>query len=485
MNDQIKAKLLRYVIDTDGKLPNEYASKLFNSEVNSGWFHDYQPKEDLFIKDNAYALLYDFCKEYYDNFVSVPSDDTILMELDSKSNLNLFKKNEITEAVNAIRQFDSKQNDFDYLRDELKKIHVGQQGLHLARRYTERLKEDPLGAVEYMQTQMAELASRVSTRQGLDSETVWLPHLVQEYRERLINGQGFAKGIVPFPFSQWNNVLGGMKRGEVWVFAAKHNVGKSFLGHEIAYSVAESAMTTEGAEEDGPVVCAELEMLYDQIVLRYAARITNLPMKKIELEQLTDDEKVLLDETLSEISNATATGRLLFIPGSKCQTPAMLRREIEHKLGSKKPKLVLVDYLTKMRSSRKNLSGWEGVADVADELKDLAMYFECPLITMIHLNKRDEVQYQSIDQKLDVVLTMNMSEDRPYVSPNTEDGNWVGEPGIIECFVERNRSGPKGVTLQVEVEFATATVRQVGLGVARNPISASVMGRGYSDELED
>jgi replicative DNA helicase len=477
-SDQLKSKFLRHLIDTDGNLPTEYSKRTYGSEVTTAWFFSYDPKSNTFNRDTPHALLFDFCLSFWDMFGKPPTDDTVAMELDSKSDLSIFVKNKVFEVLNEVRQFNHRPADFEYLKGELKSSYLRAQSIHLSHGFADRLAADPQEAIKYMMGQLTELTTRTSVTRSMDSESIWLSQMATMYRDKLFQDDSFMSGVVQYPFDLWNNKLGGMKRGELIVFAARHNVGKSFLGHEIAFSAAEKGMR---------VVSAELEMLYDQIALRWAARLVKLPSKKIELGRLEEWETDLLDEALLEISNNPKDNRLLFVPGLRCATPLMLKREIEQHYGDDKPDLILVDYLTKMRSSRsKHADPWESVQYVTEELKDMAMYFQCPVLTMVHLNRKNDVQYQSIEQRADIIIHLEMDENDPYLPASNSDNDWVGKPGTMNCYFERNRNGPKDFTMQLEVEWATSMVRQKSV-LGNNNISGAAIGhrRSFADTEED
>lgn len=474
IQEQIQTKFLRYLVDTNGKLDQSYGGQVFDSEISVAWFYKYNSKDQKFIKNTAHAIIYDFCKQYYEAYGVCPTDETIQLELDYKSELNLVKKQEISELLSEIRRFTDSSADFGYLREELRKDYLKKKTSYYVAKFVECAIDDPEEAITRLQNSLTELQHKTSVGHGnIDDNSASIADLIDHYTDKIKNNESVVRGIIPYPYANFNNMLGGMRRGEVIVVAADLNVGKSFLMHDIGY---------HSVEQGYKVACVELEMLYDQVFMRLCSRSTGIPSRKLEKydEKLTSNEKELLLATMEEIKQQQEED-LLFIPAHKGKTVEMIKRECQRFYGAERPDVIVIDYITQMRPSfNTKAEGWDAILSIIQECKSLALEWNCVVLTAIHLNRQKNVQYASVEQRCDIVFVLSEDETFKYQPPLDHYG--IGTPGLFRCDVTRNRNGVKNVTLNVLMEFATSSV--TGQSVVNTPISNSV--RTFGDKnLED
>lgn len=453
-----------------------------NAGVVEAWFYQYDAEQDHFNKETAEAILFDFCKGYFDAYALPPVEDTIINEIEANQDLPNHVIHQVVELVRELRSVSVNESEFFFCLDKVKEEYLRGLSLSAAQGYLERLKDNPVKAASFMQSQLASIQANAFSSDDVDGKSVWLSDFAAHYRNRL-STEGmttFQAKAIPYPYPQWNSRLGGMSRGEVGVLAAKHAAGKSFIIHDLAYNAASLGFK---------VVVAELEMLFDQLFLRYAARLCGLPIDKIKRGMLSKGEQRLLDAALEEVEALADKGNLLIVPPNLCRTPQRLQREIETHFGNIKPDLIGIDYLTEMRPSRGRYEGWENTLALIQEVKhDLAIANNAHAVTVIHLNKQNEVQYQSVNQRADLVIKLTPDPDDAYVPPDEDE--WIGKPGTVNAYVSRNRNGPQDFGMNLTVEYATASINQasalgtaVGRSVAR-PFSHDVAPQEPDDEVD-
>jgi replicative DNA helicase len=450
--DQNADKLLRYLIDFDGLLDAVYARQVFAGEFTIEFFEDYQPSRNEF-QQTVQSMIFEFAKGYFEEYGSPPTEDSLMHELITRSDLHSVRKQEITKALRMIRQFSVNPNEFQYVRDRVRELYLISKAVQVMQNGMETIKIDPIRGVEAVQRNLADVLARAVVSENVRDQTLNLGNFSRYLLAELDNHGELMHGSVKYPYPNFNTALGGMHPGELIVIAGPSNAGKSFIGRDIAYHV--------GLTLKEPVVCADREMIHDQQGVRFLAYLTQVPQKKIKQSKLqTPAERELMYQALSiyaDVENPDESS-ILFIPPMRCVNSHMIRREVEAKWGNKKPRLIIADYLNEFEPTRK-AEGWEAMKRVCSDLKQLALYFECPVLTMAQTNDKGAIQYKAIRHICDTLLIIAEDPDCPYIPPEGE-GNYIGTPGRVNVWVDKARNDAKHVMLALEVEFATASIRQ-------------------------
>lgn len=478
--DQLHAKLLAYVVDFDGRLDVNYARKLFANHVISPVMLDaYDVKQNNFVPTTA-STLYEFARNYYDVYQQPAPVDAIYREIIDSPKLNDHKRTQLSEDLNSIRAFDATEAEFQYVIDRVLDVYTSNKALEVMQRAAQTLKMEPLRGVEMVIREFSHLMNIQTVDDDSIDQTLGLSQFAQYLEGELNQTGGIMHGTVPYPYPEANALLGGMAPGELIVIAGPSGAGKSFIGHDIAFHA--------GVYLNMPVVCADREMLHPQNGLRFLSRQTQIPMRKLRNARArTTAEDKLLRAALQEYAALKEDeDPILFIPPKRCLNTAMIRNEIARCWGDRKPKLIIADYLTLFESVRR-LEGWEMVKQVTHELKDLALHYACPVVTMAQINKRGEVQYATIRHTCDTLIILEVDSEREYKPPGPNE--YIGIPGVIHCVVDKARNEAKNVQFSLEVEFATASVKglsahsrtAVGQNIGRDPLDHGVGDLGVPD----
>lgn len=450
--DQNANKLLRYLIDVDGLLDSIYARQIFSGEFTVEFFEEYQPSRNEFTQ-TIQSMLFEFAKGYFEEYGSPPTEEAIMHELLTRSDLHSVRKQEIAKTLRVIRQFSINDNEFAYIRDRVREVYLTSKAVQVMQSGMETIKIDPVRGVEAVQRNLADVLARAVVSDHVRDRTLNLRNFSGYLLDELDAHGELMHGSVKYPYPSFNTALGGMHPGELIVIAGPSNAGKSFIGRDIAYHV--------GLKAHQPVVCADREMIHDQQGVRFLAYLTQIPQKKIKQKRLqTPAESHLLREALIEYADPENPNEdsILFIPPLRCVNTNMIRREIEAQWGNRKPKLIIADYLNEFEPTRRS-EGWEAVRRVCADLKQLALYFECPVVTMAQTNDKGAIQYKAIRHVCDTLLIIAEDPDMPYIPPEGE-GNYIGTPGRINVWVDKARNDAKHIMLGLEVEFATASIKQ-------------------------
>jgi replicative DNA helicase len=197
-----------------------------------------------------------------------------------------------------------------------------------------------------------------------------------------------------------------------------------------------------------PTVVFSLEMGRNEITMRLLSAEARVPMHVMRTGQMSDDDWARLARRMSEVADAP-----LFIDDS----PNMSLMEIRAKCRRLKQrhdlKLVIIDYLQLMSSSRRVESRQQEVSEFSRSLKLLAKELDVPVVALSQLNRGPEQRQDkkpmlsdlresgSIEQDADVVILLHREDAYERESPR------AGEADLI---VAKHRNGP---TATVTVAF--------------------------------
>lgn len=265
--------------------------------------------------------------------------------------------------------------------------------------------------------------------------------------------EGALKGI-DTGFHELNIATTGFNEGDLVVIGARPGMGKTALILSMALK-----MLTGGKG----IALFSLEMPSEQLMLRMMSARALIPLQKLRMGDLDDNELQRLSQTSNELCNKAN----FYIDDSTNVTLAGLRSKIR-KLSSKDSsvKVVMIDYLQLMDGASKanTAARHEVIAEISRGLKNLAREVKMPIIALSQLNR-----------------TLESREDkRPILSDLRESGAIEQDADIIiflyrdEIYKEREskinakKKQKEGVPQeQIEVHKAPP-IEDVELILAKN-----------------
>lgn len=211
---------------------------------------------------------------------------------------------------------------------------------------------------------LADIASfEVNQKSGLISVQEALDTMLSRPRDN---------SVIPTNIPTLNAELnGGFKAGSLASFIAQPRMGKTFFSIYLMDSILQANEGTQG-------LFYSLEMPYEQILERHAA----LKAKRI-YDCLNEDEKInaytdmmLMDYKLCDTFTSSKSTNLEYI----CNNA-----RIEH---SKKPvSVIVIDYMTKINTSKRFDRDDLKYKYIASELANLAVELKCVIINLLHSNR--------------------------------------------------------------------------------------------------
>ena len=261
---------------------------------------------------------------------------------------------------------------------------------------------------------------------------------LNESRDAAVSGQllGINTG-----FMELNNTLCGWVKPDFVVIAARPGMGKTAMMLSSIYHIA--------IQGGIPTAIFSLEMSSNQLVERLESISSELPLKRLRMNLMTDNEKVHLLRTDDKILTSP-----IYIEDMGGISVTQLRAKatiLKQKYGIK---IIFIDYLQLMSGTGKsNQNREQEVSYISRSLKALAKELEVPIIALSQLSRRVEERGDKMPQLSDLRESGSIEQDadavimlmRPGYYEQTESveigGREYSPSDLVVCKVEKNRHG--------------------------------------------
>ncbi len=244
------------------------------------------------------------------------------------------------------------------------------------------------------------------------------------------------KGIPTF--IELDKLIGGLKKGEMIIVAARPGMGKT----TICLNIAERAATLHEAT----VAFFTLEMTAVQVASRMLfarARVNQEEAKSAK--GISDGDFAKLAAAMEEISRSN-----LYIDDTSMIAVAELRSKLRKLKREKGLDLVVVDYIGLMQASslQQTESRQQQISEISRQLKGLAKEMEIPVVVISQLNRasvKNEGKIKepdlshlresgALEQDADIVIFIH----RPHYYDESENKH------LAKAIVAKNRNGAVG-----------------------------------------
>ncbi len=259
--------------------------------------------------------------------------------------------------------------------------------------------------------------------------------------ERADVGAGPARPVFT-GYASIDELLGGIKRGQVVIVGARPSVGKTSLA---------LGMVLNAARQGSVAEFVSLEMSRSELPVRVLAAEAQVDPYRMALGLLTNAEEARIMDSIGRLSELP-----LYIDDTPQQTVGEIRRKAKRLAAEQGLDLLAVDYLQLVQGrARENRE--QEVSGISAALKGLARELACGMVVCSQLSRRPENRPDrrpilsdlresgSIEQDADVVMFIHRP-DR-YITEDEWCRTNLGEPypkGVAEIIVAKNRSGPVG-----------------------------------------
>lgn len=249
---------------------------------------------------------------------------------------------------------------------------------------------------------------------------------------------------IPTGFKDLDDLVVGLKPGEMFVLAARPSIGKTSLALNIIRNV---ALKKGGGR---PVAFFSLEMTADQITRR-------LLCTEAEVSESAFFDGSFKASDMSKLTRAVSTLKKaqIFVDPTGGLTISELRAKANRLKKMNKIELIVIDYLQLMKAGWKVDSRQQEVAEISSGIKKLAKDLHVPVLVLAQLNREIEKgtsakarpklshlrESGAIEQDADIVTFLH--RDRDDLKENEKEINKNGVEA--ELIVEKNRNGRIGI----------------------------------------
>ena len=283
-------------------------------------------------------------------------------------------------------------------------------------------------AVDRAQAAVYEVTERRTSEDYVRLEEV-MPATLDEIEA--IGSRGGGMVGVPTGFADLDELTNGLHGGQMIVVAARPALGKSTLGLDFARSA---------AIKHGLSTCIfSLEMGRTEITMRLLSAEARVPLHHMRSGKMTDEDWARLARRMGEVAEAP-----LFIDDSPNVSMMEIRAKARRLKQRHDLKLVVVDYMQLMTSSRRVDNRQQEVSEMSRSMKLLAKELDVPVVAISQLNRGPEQRTDkrpqlsdlresgSIEQDADMVILLHREDAYERESPR------AGEADLI---VAKHRNG--------------------------------------------
>jgi replicative DNA helicase len=330
---------------------------------------------------------------------------------------------------------------------------------------------DPL--VESSMDDIQKLADKMTLSDEPSRSAMALKECVRAVSDRLERLQAEGPDWVLTPWPSLNAILGGLRKGELVVVAARPGMGKTAFGLCMALSAS-------GGMTPTPTLFFSLEMGREPLTQRILSMQTRLDGKRLR-------DGSLREEDWKAIS--VASDQLADVPLYIDDTPALNVTQVRQRAKRGKDRLgvglVMVDYLQIMDPGKSSQPRHVQVGELSMGLKRLSREMSAPVVCFAQLSRASEQRENmrprasdlresgSIEQDADVVILIH--REGYY---RQHDLAWLQENGDrvnhTEVIVAKNRNGETGAAMLHWDEARTRFIDPAHMpGARRSPFTGN------------
>lgn len=248
---------------------------------------------------------------------------------------------------------------------------------------------------------------------------------------------------LPTGFKKIDEMIGGLKGGEVYIIAARPSVGKTAWAMNVAQHLTMDPLQARA------VSIFNLEMSAESLLLRMACAVARVDQHKMRLGFLNKDERYKLQVAISELTDNV---RLKFY--DKLYTMPEISRAVRQDV-KEGMHLAIVDYLQLIQpppraSDNQNLA----MEIISRDFKLLAKETDKPMMVLSQLSRQTERRTDTRPQLGDLRNSGAIEQDADLVGFLYREELYRKDradlKGLAEFIIAKQRNGPIG---KVDLRF--------------------------------
>jgi len=405
---------------------------------------DYK-KKSYFI-DGKLQWLLNFCSKYYDTYEKVPSLETVKITIEKAVQVGQFDPllaKAIRLTVEEIYTKSIEEIEPEYIKDETVKFVKTMKAYEAT----------TLNQLDIANGNFDNLSERMQKALNINLDKDFGISLGDIGNTLSLIQQIEEDSGLTFGSPMLDRILGSPKSGELTVFCGTPGIGKTIWLGNIA---------TENMKLGKKGVFFSLEVDKRRLAKRLYSSL--LYKSGVDLMSVTKEEAEAIFANYGggdiKIKNYPAHN-------ASCNTFANYLMDL-YTIEGFKPDYIVIDYIlitaTNNKTSNENMYSYYKI--VAEEMRNLAIQFECPVFTAAQINRngmgekggtkglvtsKDLAESRGILDTADYLLIINQNEMEK--SKGKDDG--ISEQRL---YIDKNRNGSNGEILNFTLNYNTMTI---------------------------
>lgn len=280
-----------------------------------------------------------------------------------------------------------------------------------------------------------------------------LSELLQIEIERLEAIEGKGVSGIPTGYTELDEKLSGLHKGEMIIIAARPSMGKTALALNIAEQIAfgGAAIGSRAKHEKVPVAFFSLEMSKEAVTSRLLSARSGVDSHKMRTGAFNESDFQKLIRAAGELGEAP-----IYIDDTPNLTVLGLRARARRLVRRHDVRCIVVDYLQLLSSpSAARESRQVEVSEISRGIKSLARELDLPVVCLAQLNRgatqregntprlSDLRESGSIEQDADVVILLHR-EAYYHIGDESWEMENDDKKDQADLIIAKQRNGPTG-----------------------------------------
>jgi replicative DNA helicase len=280
------------------------------------------------------------------------------------------------------------------------------------------------------------------SRESLSTSKQVAGNFIDQMQERF-NRKGSLSGIAT-GFHWLDYKTDGLQLREMAIIAARPSIGKTAIAIAIAHKAA--------VQDKVPTLFVSLEMSKEAIFRRTVATIGSVSMQSLKSGNLTEGDM----KSMMTASGKISSSPLWFLDGSSSHSIATITASVRRAVRKHQVRLVIVDYLQKVKGTDRAEKRTYEVAEVSGKLKDIAVQTGVAMLCLAQLNRENEKDKGRQPRLTDLADSAQLERDADLVMLLDRDRK---EPsGEASIIIAKQRDGECGIVkLHYEGQYCRFT----------------------------
>lgn len=254
--------------------------------------------------------------------------------------------------------------------------------------------------------------------------------------DEIFNGK--ETNVMKTGFTSIDNYIDGFEPGDLVIVGARPSLGKTAFALNMAIELEKNNCN---------VTVFSLEMAAKKIVTRMMASQTLISLNKFKkVEALTNEE---IEKSINFLDRYNKSN--IRVNADPKATPADIRRAASTMKQESDRNVIIIDYLTLMKSDTNFRDRRLEVEDISRKLKIIALEYNCTVIALSQLSRgvegrndkrpmmSDLREAGGIEQDADMVFMLHREDY--YDREKADEVTGISE---VECIIAKNRNGATG-----------------------------------------